>query len=63
MIQDKYALMIKFILGDNMHILSQKTKHENGSVIVFFALCMTVMLGVCALVIDYGILVHKRILS
>ena len=44
-----------------MHILSKKTKHENGSVIVFFALCMTVMLGVCALVIDYGILVHKRI--
>jgi len=48
-------------MGDNMHILSEKLKDKNGSVIVFFALCITVLTGVCVLVIDYGILVHKRI--
>jgi len=44
-----------------MHILSEKLKGRDGSVIVFFALCLTVLMGVSALVIDYGILIHKRI--
>lgn len=44
-----------------MRILSKNLKSENGSAIIFFAFCMTVLLGICALVIDYGIVVHKRI--
>ena len=35
-------------------------RNKNGSVIIF-AFCITVLLGFCALVIDYGIVVHKRI--
>lgn len=44
-----------------MHILSKFFRNKNGSVIIIFAFCITVLLGFCALVIDYGIVVHKRI--
>ncbi len=43
-----------------MHILSKNLKSENGSAIIIFALCMTVLLGSCALVIDFGRVVYRK---
>lgn len=44
-----------------MHILSNRFRSQKGSAIIFFTFCMTVVLGMCALVIDFGITVHEKV--
>ncbi len=43
-----------------MYILSKNLKSESGSAIIIFALCLAVLLGSCALVIDFGRIVYKK---
>lgn len=43
-----------------MHNLSKHIKSEKGTAIIIVALCMTMMLGFCALVIDFGAAAYEK---
>lgn len=43
-----------------MRIISEQIKSKKGSAIIIFSLCLTVVLGMCALVIDFGRLVYEK---